>query len=63
MNFLDYKAATLEICGELKVMNCFLTFNTYFLTHNNCQEMPFFFCSVIGFLKSLPIKMVSLEKS
>jgi hypothetical protein len=43
INFLDYKAATLEICEELKVKNYFLAFNTYFLTHNKYQEILFFF--------------------
>lgn len=43
INFFDYKAATLEICEELKVMNYLLTFNTYFLKHNKRQERHFFF--------------------
>jgi hypothetical protein len=56
INFPDYKAATLEICEELNVRNCLLTFNTYFLTHNKCQERHFFFVVLLpvairGYLK------------
>jgi hypothetical protein len=43
INFLNFKAATLDICEELKVKNCFLTFNIYFLTHNKCKKCIFFF--------------------
>jgi hypothetical protein len=58
-NFLDYKAATLEICEELKVRNGFLTFNVYFLTHNKRQERPFFYYFFIIFV----VCITSIDRS